>query len=115
MDDRAVGVPEHDDILPIPRQHRFGIRPSCFVSMAHVNRYAPERQHPLPRERRIVRIVDVPVDGLGRRNLRERLEHARSTDVAGVQNELDVGERRRDFRPHEAVGIGDEADDDVVQ
>jgi hypothetical protein len=80
--------------------------------MTYVDYEPAECQRSLRPQRRIGRIVDVAVNSFNGCNLPERLEHRRSTDIAGMQNHLYARKRRLYCRPHETVRIGNQPDDD---
>jgi len=56
-------------------------------------------------------LVDVSSDGDQRRHRAELFEDLRLADIAGVEDQVGSAESRQRLRTHEAVGIGDQADD----
>ena len=105
-------VAEHEDVSSIARGDELGGRPPELVAVADVNRHAAERDDALARERRIVRIVDVAIHRVGRRDRIQRRQHRRAAHVARVKNPRHAAEAIRDRRAQEAVGVRDEADGD---
>ena len=104
-------VAEHDDVAGVAREDELGRRPSELVAVADVNGHTFNRHDALPRQRGIVRVVDVAEDGVDRRNRFERAQHRCAADVARVKNPRHSVEHTGDLRPHQSVRIGDEADD----
>jgi hypothetical protein len=101
-------VAEHEHVALVTRQYEIGGRTPELVTVADVKRQASDRNRPLARERWIARIVDVAIDGLGRRDTPERIEHAGAADIAGVYDEIDARERALDPWTHEPVRVGDQ-------
>ena len=80
------------------------------MAVAYVDGDASDGYDALTLQCGIVRIVDIAIDRLGGGDLRQRFEYGASADIAGVENQLDAGERLLDSRPHQTVRVGDETD-----
>ena len=63
---------------------------------------------------RIVGGIGVPEHRVHRSNRRELVENVISADVAGVQNQLDSGQRIMNVRPELAVRVGNQTDEDRI-
>ena len=109
--DRAMRVTEDHDVGVVASQHLLRRRPAKFVPMADVDGDPADRHHAFARERRVVRIVTVPVHGVHWRDLRQDLEHRSPADVACVENPFHALERSDDPRADLPVRVGDESDD----
>ncbi len=79
-----------------------------------MNRQTRRGNHAFACERRVVRIVDVAEHGFDGRDFLQRFEHPPPADIPGMEDEIDVLEHVCDFRPHEAVGVGNDSDDHGV-
>ncbi len=65
-------------------------------------------QRPFTRQHRIESIVDVARNGFHRRNGREVVEHVVATDIAGVNDEIDVSKDARNVWTQKPVRVGDQ-------
>src|SRR6516164_2871247 len=96
-------VTEDDDVGGIPREDGLGRRPGELVAVRNVKAHAADRHGSLARERWIVDVVDVAEHGDDAGNPLEALEHRASTDVAGVEDQLDAPEDLFNLRSPQAV------------
>ena len=85
LDQRAVGVAEHEDVGRIARQQPGRRRAAQFVPVADVDREAACLDGDFLRQQPIERI-HVSVDGLHRCDGFQRVDHVASADIPSVQN-----------------------------
>jgi hypothetical protein len=110
-DHGTMSMTEHQYFSRVSRQHQFRRRPAELVAMADMNRDAANRNHALPCQRRIVRIVDVAVHRFSRRDRSQRFEHGLAADIAGMEDQINVGEYRRNIGTYQPVRVRNEPDD----
>jgi hypothetical protein len=104
-------VAEDNDVRVVAGEQLFRRRAAQFVAMAHVNGDAVDRLREVGTERRIPGRVRVAEDRLDGGDLRQHAQDFPAADVAGVEDEVHAVERLEALGAHEAVCVGDEADD----
>ncbi len=109
--ERTVCVAKDDDVGVVRLEEHCRRRTAELVAMADVNAHPVHLESQHFRQGWIGGIIDVPVNGLHRRELAQLVENARSADVSCVNDQVNAAQRRDGFWSKQVVCVGDEAYD----
>jgi hypothetical protein len=106
-----VGVAVDDDIVRVRGQEASRRGAPELMAVAHVNGDTADLALERLEEPGCSWRISVARDGVNRRNGRELRQHVRTSDVAGMEDQLDTFERAEDVGPNETVGVGHQPED----
>ena len=109
FDQRLVRVAEHNYIRFVAREQLVWSRCAQLVAVAHMDGRATELQIEALCKTGLTRRIGIAEHSSNGSDCRELDENGLSTDITGVQNELDAGERREHLRTQQSVRIGNQA------
>ena len=78
--------------------HDVDRNPADFNLLGRLNRISPHSE------------IIVAAHGDNRRDPAQLIQNLRTANIAGVQDLIDTGKRAHCLRPHEVVGVGNQAD-----
>ena len=107
FDARAVRVAGHHNL----EARCLRVMPEFIEIVNDVDEYVFNRDGLRHRDRACPRaVIVITADGKDRRDFAQLFEHSRGTDVTGVNDAFNTGERKFRCRAQQVVGIGDQAD-----
>ena len=109
-----MSMTEDKDIRRVPGEQLFRGGASDLVAVADVNGQPLQFEGEVRLQIRIAATVRVSVNGLNGGDDAQLVENALSPDIPGMEYQRDAIQCVEQFRPDEAVRIGDEADEHRV-
>ena len=105
-------MPVHENVLGVGREQLLRRRASNLVTVTHADPQTFTLSSYSLVQSRVVRRVSVPEDRVNWRDRPELIEDLVATDITGMQDQLDAGQRFVDVGPEQTMRVGNQANQD---